>query len=506
MTVAWAETEFAAANVWDGRCRRSLARIAHALERHHGRSFSAACGSARRQAAHRIFSSPQATYAGLLAGHRDQTQARALTDTPPGEYVLVAQDTTAFNYSTHFATTGLGPFDSHPDSRGRLGHAALAMREAGTPLGGVSLQLWARDPETFGKKHTRQQRATADKESQKWLTGLQETEAAFAPDQALVLLADREADVYDYFTAPRRPTTELLVRAAHARRVDVLPVELPSVELPSVELPSAELPSAELPSAEPEEDQGAGDLLTVAATAPVVGTWEVPVPARPARPGQAAQKARTAVLTLRRTRVRLRVPQDYRRRQADQEGSRPAPPAAPTLWVVEAREADPPAGVPPLHWVLLTTLPAATRAQVQRVVTFYTRRWGIERLHYTLKSGLGVERLQMDDVHTLSNALAVYYLVAWRLLWLTHHARQTPDAAPTGLLPPLEQEVLEAVSGQPLRTCRAVVRAIAKLGGCAGNPAAGEPGVKSLWLGLRQLEALTAGWRLARQSLGVPEL
>jgi hypothetical protein len=41
----------------------------------------------------------------------------------------------------------------------------------------------------------------------------------------------------------------------------------------------------------------------------------------------------------------------------------------------------------------------------------------IERLHYTLKTGgCNAERLQMDSVRTISFALALYYVVAWRLL------------------------------------------------------------------------------------------
>lgn len=38
-------------------------------------------------------------------------------------------------------------------------------------------------------------------------------------------------------------------------------------------------------------------------------------------------------------------------------------------------------------WYLLTSLPIENQGQMERVVSFYTLRWRIERLHYTLKSG-----------------------------------------------------------------------------------------------------------------------
>ena len=51
----WAQEEMKGANVWDPRCRRSLATICQKLTDHPQESFSKACGSAARQAGHRIF-------------------------------------------------------------------------------------------------------------------------------------------------------------------------------------------------------------------------------------------------------------------------------------------------------------------------------------------------------------------------------------------------------------------------------------------------------------------
>src|SRR5262245_25733441 len=105
MEAGWARAEMAGAWLWDGRCRRSLVRISHRLGEQPGASLSAACGASLRHAAHRLFAHPQTTVPGLLAGHVAQTVHRC------GEHdlVLAVQDTTAFDYSGHQQTAGLGP-------------------------------------------------------------------------------------------------------------------------------------------------------------------------------------------------------------------------------------------------------------------------------------------------------------------------------------------------------------------------------------------------------------
>lgn len=50
-----------------------------------------------------------------------------------------------------------------------------------------------------------------------------------------------------------------------------------------------------------------------------------------------------------------------------------------------------------------------------RCVQWYTYRWLIERYHYTLKSGYGIENLQLESADRINMALATYTIVAWRL-------------------------------------------------------------------------------------------
>ena len=74
--------------------------------------------------------------------------------------------------------------------------------------------------------------------------------------------------------------------------------------------------------------------------------------------------------------------------------------------------------------------------EMERLTYFYSLRWRLERLHYTLKSGaLDVEKLQFDDLTTTLNALAFYSVVAWQLLAIVYLTRHAQDEAATKFLP-----------------------------------------------------------------------
>lgn len=467
MSQSWAQQEMEAAAVWDRRCVRSLVAI---CERRFDRplvSFSKACGSASRQAAHRICSHRTSTVDGLLRGHFHQTAVRvcqAWVDAPT-QPVLVVQDTTVLNYTSHPATEGLGPVHTSPKGRGLFAHPALALPREGAPFGLVHLSLWARDPATHGKSRevaARATEATALKESQKWIDGLWGMEASLPPQVPVLLIADREADFYDYFAAVRRPNTHLLVRSRHPRRVLIAP------------------PGPYVP-------RRAGQRLPeVLADTASLGTLTVDVPRKP------GQRAREATLEIRTAHLWL-MPPDLRKADDPLRDREPQ-----EVWVVEAREREVPAGAEPLHWVLLTTQPVADFAAACQVVADYRRRWVIEDLSLVLKSGLRAERLQMDDVETLQNTLALLYVVAWRVLYTRDLARFLPDAPAALLVDLTERAVLEAAAGRSLPTVADVVQAIAGLAGFPKYPSAGPPGVRTLWEGLQRLEGAVFGWQLAR--------
>ena len=451
----WAQLEMEGAQLNDKRRNRSVIQVCNSLAARAGESFSAACGSAGRQAAHRICSDSSVTPMKLLAGHIKQTAERCQGH----EFVLVVQDTTAMSYKTHVATEGLGPLNDNLETRGFFTHSVIALTEEGMPLGLLHAKTWVRDPDMHGQGQKRRQRDVAEKESAKWAEGLAAVEATLPAKQRVMVVQDREGDIFSLLAAARRENTELLVRASQPRKVEV---------------------------------PGGSDasqrkyLFEVASKAPVVGTMVVTVPRQPGQP------ERKATLELRAKEIRIARPHHAR---AD------APKESPRYWVVKGTELSPPEGEEAIEWVLLTTRCVEGKAEACRMIRYYSKRWTVERYHYTLKSGCMVEKLQVDEAHALINTVALYIPVAWRLMTITYIARTEPDKDAREVLNDEEIAVLSQREGQKIVTVRNAVWAIAKLGGFEAYRRAREPGVKVMWLGMRRLAAMTEGWRLAFAAL-----
>src|SRR4030095_14485021 len=93
----WSRSEMAGGDVWDQRCRGSWERICEQVLARPEESFSAACGSGLRQAGSRIFGAAQMRVQKMLTGHVAQTVQRCRAQAE----VIVPQDTTELNYTTH---------------------------------------------------------------------------------------------------------------------------------------------------------------------------------------------------------------------------------------------------------------------------------------------------------------------------------------------------------------------------------------------------------------------
>ena len=158
---------------------------------------------------------------------------------------------------------------------------------------------------------------------------------------------------------------------------------------------------------------------------------------------------------------------------------------------------DAPEGVKqPLHWILLTSLPCATKAEVQRVVGRYTARWWIEEYHKALKSGAGAEESQLERGYRLESLIAVLAVVAVRLLSTKMLARSRPEsfeaAASFG---PQMLAMLEKKLGKPKNgwTNANVIIATARLGGFLARKHDGLPGWQTIWRGWQRLMWMCEG-------------
>jgi len=448
----WAATEVGQAEFGDRRLRKRLIRIVEDLAAKPTASVPEACGQwPATKATYRFWDSERVTPAAIRAGHQESTIERVRGQS----LVLAIQDTTDLDFTQHPATKGLGPLE-HPALRGLKVHSSLAVSEQGVPLGLLHQAVWARDPEQVGKRHQRRRLETKDKESQRWLTAMLASEAPIPEGRSVVMVADREADIYDLFALPRRAGSELLIRAEHNRRVN-----------------------------------DKGYLWQTVQQAPVVGQYTLTLQRKEDMP------AREAIMSVRFTPVMVQPPSNRRGRSELPEVA---------INLVLAQEEAAPTGVKPVQWLLLTTLPVITFSDALRCIRWYSYRWLIERYHFVLKSGCAVEELQLETAERLESALATYCIVAWRLLWLTYEARRSPEASCASVLKAHEWQALYCTIHQtpvpPAEppTLQQAVRWIAQLGGFLGRKSDGQPGVKTIWRGLRRLHDIAATWQLLNPS------
>ena len=450
----WIEKELERTELGDKRRSKRFIKIVSNLSAKPEASIPEASGTwAETKATYDFWDSPYLKPSMLKKGHTDATVERISQH----QVVLVIQDTTELNYTSHKALSGAGYLDSKY-ARGLKVHSTFCASTTGVPLGIIGQYVWARDPQELGKAQTRHQKPTGEKESQRWLDALLEADSIIPQSTQMVTIGDREADFYDLFACPRRQGSDLLIRASQNRCLVDTQKHLWS-------------------AIESVESQG---------------TMTVEVKRNPTRP------SRTAHLSIRYTTITIKPPQNRPKKEK----------LAPiTLQAILVTEEEPPLGVEPITWLLLTTLDLSSIEDVKQYVRWYTYRWLIERYHYVLKSGCHLEKLQLKTVARLEMALATYAIVAWRLLWLTYQARYASQSSCEEVLQPHEWQALYAtIHGQIYPettppTIAEVVRWIAQLGGFLGRKGDHSPGVKVLWRGLSRLHDIVQTWLLC-QSLG----
>jgi hypothetical protein len=386
--------EFDNADLGDARRNRRLGQVAQWLGNSPGSSISAACGGwSECMAAFRLLNCVDYSAADLIAPHQAKTMERSAGH----PCVVVAQDTTEFDYTHMKKTKGLGALNGEA-RKGFFMHSLYAVSEQGLPLGLLDVSILMRDAATLGSSKSRKGLPIDDKESFRWLQGYHKTSelARQMPDCEVFSVSDREGDIHEVFNAWQeagdKGRAQWIIRANQDRALEkVVPGKAPK-------------------------------LFEALEAAPVLGEIEFDVRARN---GWKKVKGNN-VWTTRSART---VRQVIRARKIT-----PRPPArkggkleAVSFWAVLAEETDPPEGEEPIRWLLLTSKEVTTIGQARRILNLYLRRWDIEVFHKVLKTGCRVERIQLKKETAVIHAVMVYSVIAWRILYLTHLGRQCPE-------------------------------------------------------------------------------
>jgi len=458
--------EVRGAALGDQRLTKRLGKVIEELGAKPTMSVPAATrGRAEMEAAYRFFDNDKVSPEKILQPHIEATRERI----SQAEVVLLVQDTTDIDLTRpNQQVKGAGPLE-YDTRRGVFFHPLLAFNSQGLPLGVAWQKSWTRNK--IKKKRTKKERddwhrktPIEGKESFRWIEGMRAARdvAEACPRTTCVCIADSDADVYELFCESRstsRGEVHFLVRACQNR----------STRAPDTK------------------------LLAATRGTPCLFRCSVNVRARTAkrvtetRKRQETRGARIAELEVRATTVTVRPPYRQGRKLAEV-----------TLNVVLAEESNPPDGVTPIQWLLVTTLPIDNPEQVQQVVSYYSIRWQIEIYFRTLKSGCRIEKRQFETLERILNCLAVYSIIAWKIMYLCRLGRECPDLDCEIIFEPSEWKSVymtvrqeDPPSTPP--TLNEMIRMIASLGGYVIRRST-QPGTQTLWLGLQRVHDLSTAW------------
>lgn len=402
----------------------------------------------------RLLGNEKVTLDALLAGWGEQTAVAVA-----GRHVLAIQDTSEINFKTTAERRrGLGEIGKGV-GRGLLLHAMLAVdAESDACLGLVAGKIWTRQGRV---KVRHEKRPLEEKESERWISTANASKQVLAAATMVTVIDDREGDIYAKWASVAGPNFHLLARSMHDRVL-----------------------------------ANGASMYATAANLPIADTATIDLMARADRP------ARRAKLTLRFGSVTLKRPQ----------GTSRDLPQTVDLTLIEVTECEPPAGVEPLHWYLLTSHNVCDAAFAWRIVSWYKKRWTIEQLFRILKTqGLQLEGSRIETADRLLKLTAIAAKAAVMTLQLVQ-ARDGKSVEPARTAFDEGQiEVLAALATKyegrtklqsnphPPQSLAWGAWIIARLGGWDGYPRT-KPGPITMKHGLQYFLGVAQAWRTLKDA------
>jgi Transposase DNA-binding/Transposase Tn5 dimerisation domain len=452
----WIIEELAMLSLGDKRLNKRAHKLLGQLSRNPTDSIPAACsGAGETKAAYRFFDNEQVSYEKIQHAHFEATLARMSQHS----VVLIPQDTTVLNFSTQYNRADAGP-TTKGSTNGIHLHSAIAITPEKICLGHLSSKQWYRKElqNLIRQERTKKNYSTPieEKESYRWLENYNKANeyARNLPNTKIVSIADREGDIYNIYEEAQKIFTRegakahYLIRARTDRKVCTEEGKATEYRIRS----------------SLKSEKALGEF-----------TLELSETKK--------RKSRMANLTIYSKKIHISLP-DKQKREKDYKPVE--------VTAILCIELDPPMEAEAIEWLLLTDLFVNSFEEAYEKIQWYTCRWQIEIFFKVLKSGCTIEKLQLTEKN-FSAALSFYMIIAWRILYVVAVGRHCPEVSCECVFSKEEWQTTYVVvyrkkPPETPPTLNEMTRMVASLGGYINRKSNPEPGVKTMWIGLRNMQ------------------
>lgn len=452
----WVIEELATLSLGDERLNKRAQTILAQLSSNPTDSIPVACqGAGETKAAYRFFDNEKVKAEKILETHFNSMLNRIEKQS----VILIPQDTTVLNFTNHIERTDAGP-TVRDGTKGMFLHCAIAVTPEKVCLGVVSSKLWFRDKlqklTQNEKKSKNRTTAIEAKESYRWLENYKIAQgiALKFPDTTVVSIADREGDIYQIYEEasqnfnPINHEAHYLIRAKTDRKICT------------------------------EEGQKTAKKIksTLKSKKPL---GQITVELSETR----KRKPRIAKLHIYSEKIHIALPDGIKKPKNYQPIE---------ITAILCTEASTPKGSKAIEWLLITDLLVLNFEEACEKIQWYSCRWQIETFFKILKSGCKIEKLQLTD-ENFRSCLSFYLIIAWRILYVVIIGRSCPDVSCECVFSKEEWQTTIIVlyrKKPPKRppTLNEMIRMVASLGGYLNRKSDPEPGVKTMWIGFRNLQ------------------
>jgi hypothetical protein len=380
----------------DARLDNRLNRIVNTLVDHGTAGIRSSFGDEHQiKSVYRFMSHEKVTFSGIESSEQSRLYEVLNAQKPP--LLIHLQDTTTLKYSQKQSRSEL-PCLNYIDHRGYFLHNSILLDEKGNVLGLSQQELWGRSEKDLGRSRspgTPRNLPVECQESERFVRHFQDFECLMQsfPESQGISVCDREGDFYELLSAKSVSNVDLLVRVHHDRLIQTL-------------------------------EGTAQKLLAAVGQSPSLGEYWTEILVK-----GSTHQTRPVCLTVRICPIGVLLPETLKWSKTTSKSAKKRTAESQELpfWVVQVTEKNPPAGVEPIEWTLLTTRPLRDYWDALQIVQIYKLRWIIEIFHMVLKEGYALEELQLHTAHRIQNAIALFSLAAIQITRLRYASLFSPD-------------------------------------------------------------------------------